>query len=268
MKNLTKGMNLMSKETKLKPAGEMEEVIWVDIKGFEEYYSINQFGNIKAKPRVVSLKNGGVRKCPQRILNSFHSRNHYRVHLCVNNHTSSFMVIRLLAEAFLGFDKYNRKVLVRNTNPDQTVTYYKTLEIIPLLDVLGEQRKSKLSTKVDRRKESTIWVDIKGYEGMYSVNQFGDVKSHMREVNSSVGTRILSERILESMPTKSGGTLRVTLSSDGVQRSYTVNQLVSEAFLGTDKDDDRVLIVRKDSGCDRSYFKNLRSSHRKQSCQL
>ena len=68
-----------------------------------------------------------------------------------------------------------------------------------------------------------IWRDIKDYEGLYQVSNWGRVKS----LNYR---RTVKERVLKPNKHKSGY-LQVTLCKNGKLKHYLVHRLVTEAFL-------------------------------------
>ena len=70
---------------------------------------------------------------------------------------------------------------------------------------------------------SCIWKDVVGYEGLYQVNNFGNVKSLKRK-------RVKEDKILVPFKNKKGY-FRVNLSKDGKQLSFLVSRLVGLAFL-------------------------------------
>jgi hypothetical protein len=74
-----------------------------------------------------------------------------------------------------------------------------------------------------------IWKDIQGYEGLYSVSNFGRVKSNARIVPTKISCQAVCERILK--PDLSKGYLRVTLSFAGTVHRFMVHRLVAQAFL-------------------------------------
>lgn len=75
------------------------------------------------------------------------------------------------------------------------------------------------------------WADVKGYEGIYTVSDHGDVKSLSRSVpHSYSGTITISERILRPGPCGCGY-LQVNLAKDGVNKAAKVHRLVAEAFI-------------------------------------
>jgi hypothetical protein len=72
--------------------------------------------------------------------------------------------------------------------------------------------------------------DIKGYEGVYQISNFGRVKSLRREfVNSRGQHRILEESFLKESPHK-GGYVKVGLTVDGKTKTFNVHRLVASAF--------------------------------------
>lgn len=70
---------------------------------------------------------------------------------------------------------------------------------------------------------TTIFKDIKGYEGQYQISNTGLVKSLQQN----------SERILK--PGLDKGYYRVTLASEGVRSRKAVHRLVAEAFVENER---------------------------------
>jgi hypothetical protein len=63
-----------------------------------------------------------------------------------------------------------------------------------------------------------FWRDVKGYEGLYQVNNVGQVKS------------LISNKILKPYKSKDGY-LRVYLYKNGKRKLFLIHRLVAEAFL-------------------------------------
>ena len=72
-----------------------------------------------------------------------------------------------------------------------------------------------------------IWVDIKDFEGLYQVSNYGRVKSLERY--DALG-RLIEEKILKHIKQKSGH-LFVYLSKNGVEKRYYIHQLVAMHFI-------------------------------------
>lgn len=78
-----------------------------------------------------------------------------------------------------------------------------------------------------------IWKDIVGYEGLYEVSSFGNVRSVDRTVfcNGKGGyTRKLKGQMIK-IQKGNNGYLSVVLSKDGKIKRYLVHRLVAEAFI-------------------------------------
>lgn len=80
------------------------------------------------------------------------------------------------------------------------------------------------------------WVEIKGYEGLYSVSNLGNVKSEQRitKRTSNLGNNAnycLKEKILKPWKTTKGY-LEVTLRKENKACVFLVHRLVARAFLG------------------------------------
>ena len=74
-----------------------------------------------------------------------------------------------------------------------------------------------------------IWKDIKGYEGLYQINQFGIVKrlSHKRIDRN----QILKERVVKTIYPKNGNYPYLSLCKNGVYKHHCIHRLVAIAFI-------------------------------------
>lgn len=70
-----------------------------------------------------------------------------------------------------------------------------------------------------------IWKDVKNYEGLYQVSNFGKIKSLPRR-----GTQTNTEKILKVNYTYNGYE-RVSLNKNNKNKRYLVHRLVAETFI-------------------------------------
>lgn len=73
-------------------------------------------------------------------------------------------------------------------------------------------------------KRNEIWAEIKGYEGLYQVSNYGRVRS--LNYNRTGGVREIATQL-----NKATGYIYCCLSKDGKQKCSIVHRLVAEAFL-------------------------------------
>ena len=94
-----------------------------------------------------------------------------------------------------------------------------------------------------------IWVDIKGYEGLYQVSNFGRVRS-LGNGKSNNSRRM----VLKPYKTKKGY-LHIDLFKDGVRKSFSVHRLVAAAFIPNWFDDPQV--NHRDENKENNHIDNL-----------
>lgn len=76
--------------------------IWKDIKGYEGYYQVSNFGRVKSLARVVIGKNNRKYDIKEKIVKSrIHQNGYLFVHLCKNGKKKHLSIHRLLAQAFI-----------------------------------------------------------------------------------------------------------------------------------------------------------------------
>lgn len=77
------------------------------------------------------------------------------------------------------------------------------------------------------------WKEIKGYEGLYEVSDFGRVKSLAKDVKTKGnGIQHRPERIINlKVEHQRDNRVSVILSKDGKKKKFYVSRLMAEAFL-------------------------------------
>src|SRR5699024_9115403 len=74
------------------------------------------------------------------------------------------------------------------------------------------------------------WKDIGGYEGLYKINKFGEIKSLERKVKSSNGYRKKKERILKQTE-NDRGYKTIYLCKKGKCKQFSAHRLVATNFI-------------------------------------
>lgn len=87
-----------------------------------------------------------------------------------------------------------------------------------------------------------IWKDIVGYEGLYQVNECGNVKSLSRTITKGNITYVTKDKILKQS-VDSVGYPYVNLSDYKKQKTFRVHQLVAVAFLNHIPDKHKGLVI-------------------------
>lgn len=75
--------------------------------------------------------------------------------------------------------------------------------------------------------KSIIWRDIKGYEGIYQISNYGEV---MRLMSYDSKGHLRNSRILKQQKNKYGY-LQIGLHKNGKEKKYLIHRLVAETFI-------------------------------------
>lgn len=76
-----------------------------------------------------------------------------------------------------------------------------------------------------------IWKDIEGYEGLYQVSTYGNIKSLARPRKNGNGKCYIQKEKLLKQTFTSTGYKKVELYKDGKRKSFKVHRLVAMAFI-------------------------------------
>ena len=77
-----------------------------------------------------------------------------------------------------------------------------------------------------------MWKDIKDYEGLYQINEYGVIRSLDRVVIDKNGREIkFKGKIIKQRPTTTSDYLVCDLSKNGKRKHYCVHRLVAIAFV-------------------------------------
>ena len=87
-----------------------------------------------------------------------------------------------------------------------------------------------------------IWKDVLGYEGLYQVSDYGNVKSLSRTITKGNITYVTKDKILKQS-VDSVGYHYVNLSDYKKQKTFRIHQLVAVAFLNHTPDKHKGLVI-------------------------
>lgn len=76
-----------------------------------------------------------------------------------------------------------------------------------------------------------IWKDINGYEEMYQVSNFGNVRSIDRFVNHNYGGKMFLRGQNKKIRINKDGYCDILLSKYSIKKHFTIHRLVANAFL-------------------------------------
>ena len=106
-----------------------------------------------------------------------------------------------------------------------------------------------------------IWKDIKDYEGLYQVSNWGRIKRLRRLITNQYNSFYIEEKILKPQKNRYGY-LYINLYKNGIMKHKTIHKLVAEVFLPNPnnlpqinhKDEDKTNNhVNNLEWCDRKY---------------
>lgn len=100
------------------------------------------------------------------------------------------------------------------------------------------------------------YVNVKGYEDLYQISNYGTVKSitHYRKCKNG-NKQIVRGKILKVSEDRKNGYLIVSLSKNGVIKNYRVHRLVAETFIPNPEHLPQ--INHKDGNKQNNYIGNL-----------
>ena len=134
--------------------------IWKDVKGYEGYYQVSCYGNVKSVDRNVFVKKQGYRKLPGKILAYSKSNSGYfHVVLCKNHMVKTRTIHTLVAESFLNYTPKGRGFVINHKDFNRQNNNLDNLEIVTSRDNTNQKHLKSTSkyTGVSWHKARAKW---------------------------------------------------------------------------------------------------------------
>lgn len=217
----------------------MEE-IWKDIPGYEGLYKISSEGRVKSVERKIINSAGRAGKVPSKLMKIVSEDNcsDYVVLHKDKKYVNEY-IAPIVAEVFLGI---SRDVCVSHKNGD----YH-------------DNSSDNLIPSSEYYKDND-WRDIEGYEGVYQVSRFGQVRSLDHYVPSKNGSYRLSKGVLRATDETQDGYLQVGLydtenTGYALGKMKMVHVLVAKAFIPNPEN--KTQVNHKDGNKKNNFVDNL-----------
>ena len=104
-----------------------------------------------------------------------------------------------------------------------------------------------------------IWEDVKGYEGLYQVSNFGKARSLTRMIATSINNNKIRKQIgrVLSLYKDKGGYPRIQLCALGDIKTKTIHTLVWDAFGDKPRNGRKLQIDHIDNNKSNNHISNL-----------
>lgn len=129
----------------------MENLEWRPVKGYEGFFIISEFGDVKSIPREVVRSRGGNFFMKQgKVLNTFLTKGYKRVALRNGIDQKKFTIHRLVAEAFL--EKEKGREYVNHLDSNRLNNHYSNLEWVSMQE--------NNCHRIDKTKTTTKYIGV------------------------------------------------------------------------------------------------------------
>lgn len=220
---------------------------WRDVVGFENYYQVSDKGRIRSVDRMVksAMCKSGEYFVKGKMLKPFTScGGHPRVILCKDKRHVRAFVWKIVADAFLDFDKDKEVVF----HKDLDTTNNAANNIVPC--TIDEYRALMSSHRPFDDLPGEEWREAVGFNGDYLVSNMGRIYSVQRIIKTG-----------KARMTATGGTLISPITVDGYAvaelrlsnrtKKKCVHRLVADAFIpnGDNKPEVDHIDANRDNNC-------------------
>jgi NUMOD4 motif/HNH endonuclease/NUMOD1 domain len=214
----------------------MEKEKWKPVANYVGKYEVSNLGRVKRLKEDVVRSNGKNMIICEKILSANNDDGYLVVSLSKHGYGKRFYVHVLVAKAFIENPK--GKPFVNHVDGNRGNPIAENLEWVTQSENMKHsinmmpthEEKEKKRTEIPAG-EKEIWKDIKGFENLYEVSNFGMVRRLEGILEDRLGRkRMVPERMLKLRKT-SKGKYMVELCKDNKSKFSYIHRLVAEAFL-------------------------------------
>ena len=173
----------------------MQEEIWKDIKGYEGYYQISNYGKVKSLERYTIILNG-KRTEKEKFLYQGIRSGYYIVQLNKNNKRKSHQVHRLVAQAFI--PNLKNKPFINHKDENRKNNYVENLEWCTQKEnVNWSINKMKHRKKVSHSNTNEQYITYRKSTNKYRITIDGKEYKSCKTLEEAIKKRdeILNEKI-------------------------------------------------------------------------
>lgn len=173
----------------------IEEEIWKDVVGFENYYEVSNYGRVKRKKGFTYYKDGRIAEFSETILKPGKNRKgYYIIYLSVNSKKYTKSIHRLVALAFI--DNPNNLPQVNHINCNKLDNKVENLEWMSNLENLRHAFKNNIFKERDLKNSNT---------GLKVINiKTGEIFNNIRIASETIpySRNYLQSMLSENKPNK------------------------------------------------------------------
>jgi len=147
----------------------MNNEIWKDIFGFEEFYQISNLGRVKSLERIVPFGiKGSVRNVKERILKpSTDDMGYFHVRLCMDNKYKLYKIHQLVAIHFLNHTPDGFNMVCDHINNNKKDNRVENIQLITHRENISKGKKRKSGNFIGATFDRGKWVSRIHIDGVY-----------------------------------------------------------------------------------------------------
>lgn len=171
--------------------------IWKDVIGYEGYYKVSNFGNVRSLSRSIMRSNGKIQTIKERILKSgIDTAGYFVVKLYKKEKKGTIKVHQLIAQSFLNHTICGMQFVINHKDFNKLNNHVDNLEIITQRENANKKhiKSSSKYTGVSYRKNDNRWesfISVNGkkkYLGLYKceLSAYYSYKIALNKINNMI----------------------------------------------------------------------------------